>query len=111
ILDELALHRAQRAQRQSGERFDLVLTRLGLIPEGELAGLLADFVGTPLLHPRDLPDIPLLAEQLELQFLKNNRIIPVAEQGDTVIIATADPFNTDPISAVGYLLGRPVEHR
>jgi general secretion pathway protein E len=111
VLDELALHRAQRAQRQSGERFDLVLTRLGLIPEGDLARLLADFAGMALLDPRQLPDIPLLADQLELQFLKNNRIIPVAERGDTVILATADPFNMDPIHAVGYLLGRPVEHR
>ena len=44
-LDELAVHRAQRAQRQSGERFDLVLTRLGLVPEADLARLLAEFLG------------------------------------------------------------------
>ena len=49
VLDDLALHRAQRAQRQSGERFDLVLTRLGLVPEAELARLLADFLGLPLV--------------------------------------------------------------
>jgi general secretion pathway protein E len=110
-IDELALHRAQRAQRQSGERFDLVLTRLGLIPESDLTKLLAEFLGMPLVSARDLPEIPLLADRLELQFLKGNRIIPVAERGDTVILATADPFNTDPIFAIGFLLGRPVEHR
>lgn len=110
-LDDLALHRAQRAQRQSGERFDLVLTRLGLIPEAELARLLAEFLGMPLVNAKELPEIPLLADKLELQFLKGNRIIPIAEHGDTIVLATADPFNTDPIAAVGYLLGRPVEHR
>lgn len=110
-LDDLALHRAQRAQRQSGERFDLVLTRLGLIPEAELARLLAEFLGMPLVNAKELPEIPLLADKLELQFLKGNRIIPIAERGDTIVLATADPFNTDPIAAVGYLLARPVEHR
>ena len=49
VLDDLAMHRAQRAQRQSGERFDLVLTRLGLVSEASLAGLLAEFLGLPLV--------------------------------------------------------------
>jgi general secretion pathway protein E len=111
ILDELALHRAQRAQRQSGERFDLVLTRLGLVPEDQLAKLLAGFLDLPLVQAKDLPDIPLLADQLQLQFLKSNRIIPIAERGDVVVLAIADPLNTDPVNAIGYLLGRPVEYR
>lgn len=111
VLDDLALHRAQRAQRQSGERFDLVLSRLGLVPESQLARMLAEFLGLLVVDGKDLPDIPLLADKLQLQFLKGNRIIPVAEQGDVVVLATADPFNTDPINAIGYLLGRPVQQR
>jgi len=109
VLDELALHRALRAQRQSGERFDLVLTRLGLVTEADLAGLLADFLGLPLLDPGQLPEVPLLADRLQLQFLKSNRIIPIADRGDTLLVAIADPFNTDPPAALSYLLGRPVD--
>ena len=110
VLDELAMHRAQRAQRQSGERFDLVLTRLGLVSEADLAGLLADFLGLPLVDASQLPEVPLLADRLQLQFLMSNRIIPIAERGDTLVLAVADPFKPDPVAAVGYLLGRPVEH-
>ena len=110
-LDELAVHRAQRAQKQSGERFDLVLTRLGLLPDVEMARLLADFLGMPLAQAMDLPQVPLLTEHLELNFLASNRLIPLAEQGETIVVATADPFNTDPIAAFGFLLGRPVEAR
>jgi general secretion pathway protein E len=109
VLDELAMHRAQRAQRQSGERFDLVLTRLGLVSEADLAGLLADFLGLPLVDASQLPEVPLLADRLQLQFLMSNRIIPIAERGDTLVLAVADPFKPDPVAAVGYLLGRPVE--
>ena len=110
-LDELAVHRAQRAQKQSGERFDLVLTRLGLLPDVELARLLAEFLGVPLAEAKDLPQVPLLAEHLQLNFLASNRLIPLSEDGETIVVATADPFNTDPIAAIGFLLGRPVEAR
>jgi general secretion pathway protein E len=110
-LDELALHRAQRAQKQSGERFDLVLTRLGLLPDVELARLLSEFLAIPLADAKDLPQLPLLAEHLQLNFLASNRLLPLAEHGDTIVVATADPFNTDPIAAIGFLLGRPVEAR
>src|SRR5262245_4715292 len=81
-LNELPLHRAQRAQRQSGERFDLVLTRLGLVPEAGLATLLAEFLGLPVVDPRELPEVPLFADELQLHFLKSNRIIPIGERGD-----------------------------
>lgn len=110
VLDELAMHRAQRAQRQSGERFDLVLTRLGLVSEADLAKLLAEFLGLRLVGAADLPEVPLLADRLQLNFLMSNRIIPIAENGETLLVAVADPFKTDPVSAVGYLLGRPIEH-
>ena len=109
VIDDLAMHRALRAQRQSGERFDLVLTRLGLIAEADLAGLVADFLGLPLVHPRQLPEVPLLTDRLQLPFLKSNRIIPVADRGDSLLVAVADPFNTEAAAALSYLLGRPVE--
>jgi general secretion pathway protein E len=109
VLDELASHRAQRAQLQSGERFDLVLTRLGLVSEADMARELAEFLGLPLISPRDLPEVPLLADRLQLQFLVSNRIVPISENGETVRLAVADPFNTDSATAIGYLLGRPIE--
>ncbi|MBO0766451.1 MAG: Flp pilus assembly complex ATPase component TadA [Hyphomicrobiaceae bacterium] len=109
VLDELTLERARRAQRQSGERFDLVLTRLGLIAEADLARLLAEFLDLPLVDPAQLPEVPLLPDRLQLPFLKGNRIIPVADRGDRLLVAIADPFNTEAAAALSYLLGRPVD--
>jgi general secretion pathway protein E len=109
VLDDLAMHRALRAQRQSGERFDLVLTRLGLIAEADLAVLLADFLSLPLVQADQLPEVPLLADRLQLAFLKSNCIIPVADKGASLLVAVADPFNTEAAAALSYLLGRKVE--
>ena len=54
-LDELALQRSQRAARQSGERFDLVLTKLGLVSESDLCDHLGKFLRIPMIEPRDIP--------------------------------------------------------
>ncbi|HEX5958184.1 MAG TPA: hypothetical protein VFY92_05950, partial [Hyphomicrobiaceae bacterium] len=108
VLDELTLRRALRAQKQSGERLDLVLTRLGLIAEADLARLLAEFLGLPLLEPSQLPEVPVLADRLQLQFLKVNRIVPIADGADSLLVAIADPFNTEAPAALSYLLDRPV---
>jgi general secretion pathway protein E len=108
-IDELAVRRAQRAQRQSGERFDLVLTRLGLLPEAELSRVLAEYLSLPFLRAADLPDAPLLKQQLRLQFLKSHRLLPAVDQPDRVVVVMADPFDLEAVAAISYLLGRPVE--
>ena len=107
-LDELGVKRAQRAQKQSQERFDLVLTRLGLVSEADATRLLSEFMGLTLVRSDDLPVAPLLADDLQHAFLASNQVLPIAIDGDTVVIATADPFNTEPIAAIGFLLSRPV---
>ena len=108
-ISELAVRRAQRAQKQSGERFDLVLTRLGLIPEADMSRVLAEYLSLPFLSAADLPHAPLLEEQLRLPFLKTHRLLPIADAPDRVVVATADPFNLEAVAAIAYLLGRPVE--
>jgi len=110
-LDELALHRAQRAHKQSGERFDLVLTRLGLLSEADMAAVLSELLGVPLAGVKDLPEAALLSDRLQLSFLKSHRVIPIGESGESLLVAAADPFNTEPILAIGFLLSRPVQLR
>ncbi len=110
-LDELAVRRAQRAQRQSGERFDLVLMRLGLLGDAVMAQALADYCGLPLVTARDFPETALLADQVDLAFLKLNRLLPIAEQPEQVAVAVADPFNNEAIAALSYMLGRTVVRR
>lgn len=107
-VDELAVRRAQRAQKQSQERFDLVLTRLGLVSETDITRLLSRYLGLALVDASALPRAPLLADALRHSFLASNQLLPIAEEGEVVVVATADPFNTEPIDAVGFLLGRPV---
>ena len=109
MLDALSAHRAKKAQEQSGERFDLVLARLGLVGDAALAAVLAELLGIPLVTSRDLPEVALLAAELPIQFLKASRMVPIADEPERVIVATADPFNSEAIAALAFQVGRPVE--
>ena len=109
LLDEPALARARRAQAQSGERFDLVLMRLGLIADRALAEVLAEYSGLRLVRADEFPDVPLLADRLQVGFLKANRVLPLAVAPDRLRLALADPFDVETPRALQFLLDRPVE--
>ena len=109
LLDELALSRAQRAQRQSGERFDFVLMRLGLLSDAVMAKALADYCGMPLISQSDFPASALPLEQIDVAFLKLNRLLPIADVGGEIKVAVADPFGSEAVEALSFLLGRTVK--
>jgi general secretion pathway protein E len=111
VLDKSAVSRARSAQQKTNERFDLVLTRLGLVPEGRVAEVLADFLALDFVNIQALPDLPLLADGVRPGFLKANRILPIGFNRDALVVAVADPFNTDAIQSLSYLVDRPVEQR
>ena len=108
ILEELAIQRAKRAQKQSGERFHLVLQRLGLLTDAQIAKVLSDYCDMRLITASDFPAQALHSDELEPAFLKLNRILPLVDTGTSIEVAVADPFNADALSALSYLLSRPL---
>ena len=108
ILEVLAIQRAKRAQKQSGERFHVVLQRLGLLTDGQIAKVLSDYCNMRLVADSDFPAQAVHSDELEPAFLKFNRILPLSSTAASVEVAVADPFNTDALSALSYLLDRPV---
>lgn len=106
LLDDFALHRARRAQFQSKERLDLVISRLGLATENALAEILSDILGIAQVLPLDYPERPLHADALQAPFLKTAAILPLSDDGTEIVLAVADPFNQQAITSLGYLLER-----
>ena len=104
-LDELALQRSQRAARQAGERFDRVLTKLGLVSETDLCGHLGKFLQIPVLEPRDLPLEPALAGEIPDKFIRSNGILPLAVQNGRLELAVIDPLDLEPVEALAYSTG------
>ena len=91
----------------SEEPYDHILTRLGLIEESPLLALLSDFTQLPNEQiNRDSID-ENLSTKYNVEFLKENRIVPLRENGKTSKIALVNPFDQNALSALEFALGTP----
>jgi general secretion pathway protein E len=111
IIDRTVLDRAGSAARKTGERFDRVLTKLGLISEADLAMALSKFLSIPLVAPADVPMEPVLTDLIDANFVRNNKIVPLVVDDQAITVGTTDPFNHEPFNAMGYLTGLTVHVR
>ncbi|RMD70342.1 MAG: type II secretion system protein GspE, partial [Gammaproteobacteria bacterium] len=104
------LERALRLQEESGERLPALLLKLGLVSERDLAEALAEDLGLPIAHPADYPqELPL--DGVSVKFLRENKVFPLAESGDSVTVAMADPSDTYTLQALELATGRKVVPR
>ena len=110
-IDELALQRSQRAARQSGERFDHVLTKLGLISEADLCTRLGGFMQIPVIEAKDLPDAPAAVDVIPEKFIRANGILPLRIDGPRLTVAVTDALDADPVEALAYSTGLELDLR
>src|SRR5207237_10295251 len=99
-----ALERAERLRAETGERLELLLTKLGLVSERDLAEAFAEQLGLSLLDARDFPVTPVLEGQLSTGFLKEARFIPMQDRGDGVILAIIDSLYELAATAIRFPL-------
>jgi general secretion pathway protein E len=99
---------AVRRERGDGESESVILTRLGMISEREMAQCLADFFGIPLTQPDDYPTAPVPAGELSVDFIARAQILPLGETPEGLALAMADPNDDYTIKAVRLAVGKPV---
>lgn len=108
-VDEAGLARAERVQRETGERLDRILSRLGIVSERDMAETLAATLDLPFIAEDAFPEYPLFPEEIVAKFVKHAQVLPVGEDEAGVRLAMADPLDTATADAVSLRLGRPVE--
>ncbi|MBM6582469.1 Flp pilus assembly complex ATPase component TadA [Microvirga sp. BT689] len=110
LLDRASIERAQRAASTTGERFDQVLTKLGLLSEGDLAISLGHYLNLPLHTPGGEPLQRLLADKLPASFVLQNRILPVRLDEAGLTLAVVDPLDQVPLDAVRFVTDHAIRH-
>lgn len=105
-IDSLVLDRAHRATQATTERFDQVLTKLGLLSETDLAVGYSKYLSIPLVLPMEIPPEPVLGDMLSADFVRRNKVMPLSSDSNELMIALVDPFNHDPVRAIAFLTGR-----
>jgi general secretion pathway protein E len=100
--------RALRAGEAGDERLFPTLTKLGLVTEKDLAEALASKLELPMVAPDEFPTEPLLSARLGANFLRQARILPLAETAHELSLAMADPLDEFTIRAVELRTGKRV---
>jgi general secretion pathway protein E len=108
LLGPDTLARARLVQAETGERFESVLTRLGLVSEQMLAGIVAEAAGLPIARASDYPSLPLAADKVSERFLRDVKAVVLAEGGAGYEVAMVDPLDPYPVQALRLALGGAV---
>ena len=105
LLDQLGANRAAALARSSGERMSVVLSRLGLISEQEIALTSSRLLGRPLFSSENLSSPTTLSGRISTSFLQKVHAVPIGPHDNVLYIAMADPSDTYTISSLELLTG------
>jgi len=110
-IDRREAERVNRLANETHEQTDILLTRLGLITEDALARLLSELLGMPLVGRSEYPDSPLLENQLGIKFLREYRVLPLAETEQGLVVAMANPLDDYALNALRLATDKPIVAR
>jgi general secretion pathway protein E len=109
LLTPEAHQRAAMVQQETGERFDAVVTRLGLLSERALAQAFAEHGRWPLLLSADLPGKAVSGAVPSSAFLREMRALPVRVADGRLLLALGNPFDDFAAQAIGFMFGKSVD--
>ena len=110
-LDAAGLDRALRLQQETHEKLGVLLVTLGLVAQRDVAEALAHQLGMPLVEAAGYPELPILEERVSARFLRDARVLPLAEGEHELVLAMADPTDSYTISAFEMVTGLKVRPR
>lgn len=113
LLTSAQLDTAVAAQRASGERLDRVLARLGLVPRAALLDAVGDHFHMPVVDLAGM-DVPAaVLSLLPAKLVYKQRCVPIrlerGRDGNTLTVATADPYEIDVLDELRLLTGFSIE--
>jgi general secretion pathway protein E len=103
------LRKVRVLQQERGERLERLLLDLGFISEDDLISLLSEHLGLPLIGRKEYPNVPLTLPNVNLQFLRHAKILPLEVQDGTLTVAMADPSDLDSMQGLEVATGLRVK--
>ncbi|NCA71658.1 MAG: type II secretion system protein GspE [Sphingobacteriia bacterium] len=102
------LSRARRLADEAGDPLLPMLVRLGLVSERDMAQTIGDVLGLDLAEASLFPSEPVREDLFSLRFLKDAKILPLAEAPDHLSVAFANPIDDFAVAAMAMAAGKPV---
>jgi len=107
-LDAVHRDRVLALRRERGESESVIITRLGMIDERDMAECLAEYLDIPLAAPADYPPTRCGPAGLTPEFIARSRALPLKQTDDGLVLAMADPTDEYTVKAVRLAVGGAV---
>jgi general secretion pathway protein E len=101
--------RARRLAEEAGEALLPLLVRLGLVSERDMAQAMSEVLGLPLATAADFPGEPVREDLLTRRFMKDARVLVLAENDEHLRVAFANAVDDFVRAAVGLAADKPIE--
>ncbi len=98
-LDKIGKHR-----EETGERLILSLHRLSILRGNNLSQAVAEYYNLPLVQESEWPEEVFSHASLSVDFLRENKICPVVELPEGLVLAMSDPGDDYALNAVRLAL-------
>ncbi|NEX18743.1 type II secretion system ATPase GspE [Thiorhodococcus mannitoliphagus] len=103
------LGRAKHLAQDAGDFLLPMLVRLGLVSERDMADAMAEVLQLPLVIAAAFPEEPVREDLFTLRFLKDARVLPIADQEAEIEVAFANPIDDFVLTAVAMAADKPVK--
>jgi len=108
LSDDSAARALRANERMHGSIVD-VLVRLGLCAERDVAAAVARICNIALVSEADFPQSPIHPELTNAQFLRDAKVVPIAQDDTRLVVAAADPCVDYVEQALRLAFRKPVE--
>ncbi|MCX5691837.1 MAG: ATPase, T2SS/T4P/T4SS family [Planctomycetota bacterium] len=109
ILTSVQLDAAVAEQRSSGERLDRVLVRLGLASRPEVLAAVGEQFHMQVVDVASCSVEQAVLSMLPAKLVFKQRCVPIAREGNTLTVATSDPYDISALDELRLLTGCTIE--
>lgn len=102
------LEKALEIQKKTGEKLGEILQKMGLVESREVYEALAEQLGTLYVDLDSYVIDPKVVTLLPEKFCRQYQVIPVGEEGNTLILAMANPVDVMTIDRIRLMTKREI---
>ncbi|QSQ18620.1 type II secretion system ATPase GspE [Pyxidicoccus parkwayensis] len=111
-LTEEKIQEALTVQAEKGQRIGEALVGMRAVSEEDVAKALGHQLDLPYLARIFTEEVDAeLVKRIPINFAKQSHILPLSTEGDTVVVAVADPLDTSAMDHVRLLVGQSITPR
>ena len=109
VIPAESLESALVVQEERGGNLTDILLSQRAVTEEQVLRALAEEIGLPYVESIDVENIDWeLVEPLPITYAKGRKVMPLRADEEGVVVATADPLDSDSLDDIRMLLGREV---